>query len=152
MYTVGVPTLFPPDPLTGSKGASGSGCEPGAGDLPGGVWFGYVRQANASGIAFDLACFFFGDAAYVEGGADGVEVDDDYYVRNVNPTLRSVAVPSAATVHHIDATGDLGFMAVQFADWPPPGFSYIPCPGDFCGVWLYVNGGTVTEIVEQYVP
>ena len=29
---------------------------------------------------------------------------------------------------------------------------YIPCPGEFCSVWLYVNNGNVTEVLEQYLP
>ena len=38
-------------------------------------------------------------------------------------------------------------------EWPPDWErAYAECPGEFCGVWLYVNDGVVTEIVEQYVP
>lgn len=47
---------------------------------------------------------------------------------------------------------DQEFIVVPFADWPVDPTGYTPCPGDFCGVWLFVNGGEVTEILEQYVP
>jgi hypothetical protein len=47
---------------------------------------------------------------------------------------------------------DQQFLVLPFSDWPADPAGYTPCPGDFCGVWLYVNGGNVTEILEQYVP
>jgi hypothetical protein len=43
----------------------------------------------------------------------------------------------------------LTILPVAFGDWPtdPPG--YTPCPGEFCTIWLYVNGGEVTETLEH---
>lgn len=150
-YVVGAPGLYPLAPLPGSDGAGGSGCTPGAGPLPDGVWFGYVKAIGAASVDLDLACFYFGDIAYTEGAEDGEEVNNDYYVRNVNPTLRTVPVGVAATVYEIDA-GSVGFLTVPFADWPVDPAGYIACPSDWCGVWLFVNGDEVTEILEQYVP
>jgi hypothetical protein len=38
-------------------------------------------------------------------------------------------------------------------DWPDTGGTrYVPCPGDYCAAWVYVNGGVITELVEQYLP
>lgn len=146
-YEVGVPDLYPLTALPGSGGAGGSGCAPGAGPLPDGVWFGYVEAIGATSIEFDLACFYFGEIAYTEGAADGVEVANDWYVRNVNPTLRTVPVATGATVYELDA-GYVGFLTVPYPDWPadPAGLS----EWDF--FWLFVNGGEVTEILEQFVP
>ena len=150
-YVVGAPELYPLAPLPGSAGAGGSGCAPGSGPLPDGVWFGYVRAIGTASVDFDLACFYFGDIAYIEGAADGEEVNNDYYVRNVNPTLRTVPVATPATVHEIEATS-VGFLTVSFDDWPIDPTAYIACPSNWCGVWLFVNGGETTEILEQYVP
>ena len=72
-------------------------------------------------------------------------------MRNVNPTLRTVTVDASMPVYEISST-DSSFTAVPFADWPEDPAGYIACPSNWCGVWLYVNDGEVTEIVEQYVP
>jgi hypothetical protein len=110
-----------------------------------------VVAKSATEIDFDLACFYFGDIAYSEGAADGEEVNNDYYVRNVNPTLRTIAIAPTATVHEIDA-GSIGFLTVPFSGWPVDPSAYSSCPSNSCNVWLFVNGGEVTEILEQYTP
>ena len=150
-YVVGNPELYPLAPLPGSDGAGGSGCAPGAGSLPNGVWFGYVHARGATSVEFDLACFYFGDIAYTKGAEDGDEVNDDYYVRNQNSTTRTVPVQPDATVYEIDAMS-IGLVPVPFSAWPLDPAGYIACPSDWCGVWLFVNGGVTTEILEQYVP
>lgn len=150
-YVVEEPEVAPVTPLPGSEGASGSGCTPGTDTLPDGIWFGYVLARTPSDIDFDLACFYFGDIAYEKGAEDGVDVYNDYYVRDVNPTLRTVPIDGSVPVYEISA-GDISFDDVPFADWPVDPDGYIACPSDWCGVWLYVNAGSVTEIQEQYVP
>jgi hypothetical protein len=115
------------------------------------VWFGYVVAKSATDVDFDLACFYFGAIAYTEGAADGVEVNNDYYVRNVNPTLRTVPVASTATVYELDA-GYVGFLTVPFSGWPVDPSGGLSCPSTSCQVWLFVNGGEVTEILEQFTP
>jgi len=143
-------TLAPPLPLPGSEGASGSGCLAGSDPLRDGAWFGYVER-TANGIVFDLACFYFGDIAYTEGTKDGVAVANDYYIRNFVDLTWSFDIKSDVVVYSIDPATN-GFLEVPFADWPAHGGGYIPCPGDRCGVWIYLNGGRVTAIVEQFVP
>ena len=150
-YEVGVPEFYPLAALPGSGGAAGSGCSPGAGPLPDGVWFGYVVAKSAADIDFDLACFYFGDIAYTEGAADGEEVNNDYYVRNVNPALRTIPVAPSVPVYEIDA-GSIGYLNIPFSGWPVDPSAYISCPSNSCNVWLFVNGGNVTEILEQYTP
>jgi hypothetical protein len=119
--------------------------------LPDGVWFGYVLAKGSASVEFDLACFYFGDIAYTKGAEDGEEVNNDYYVRNQNPTTRTVPVETTATVYEIDATSTT-FVPVPFSAWPLDPTAYIACPSNWCGVWLFVNGGVTTEILEQYVP
>jgi len=143
--TLTPPDLAPPAALPGSGNANGSGCAPGAGPLPDGLWFGSVVGKGASSIDFDLACFFFGDIAYTEAAADGDEAFNDYYVRNQNPAIRTVPVAPGATVYNLD-DGSTHFSAFTFADWTPH-------PLDLTiGYWLAVNGGVVTEIMEQFTP
>jgi hypothetical protein len=150
-YVVGTPELYPLTPLPGSDGAGGSGCAPGAGQLPNGVWFGNVGAIGAASVDFDLACFYFGDIAYTEGAEDGEEINNDYYIRNANPALRTVPIATGAMVFEIDAAS-IGYLNIPFADWPADPAGYIACPSNWCGVWLFVNGGQVTEILEQYLP
>jgi hypothetical protein len=119
--------------------------------LPDGAWFGYVVAKSATEIDFDLACFYFGDIAYTEGAADGEEVTNDYYVRNANPTLRTIPVAPAVTVYELDA-GFVGFLTIPFSGWPVDPSAGLSCPSTSCQVWLFVNGGDVTEILEQFTP
>ncbi|MEA3511548.1 MAG: hypothetical protein U9R51_08950 [Actinomycetota bacterium] len=150
-YVVGTPELCPGAPRPGSGGAGGSGCSPGAGPLPDGVWFGFVDAIGATTIDFDLACLYTGDSAIAKGAEDGVEVDIDYYIRNNNPALRTVPVATTGAVYEIEAT-TIDFLTVAFADWPVDPAGSIACPSNWCGVWLFVNGGEATEILEQHSP
>lgn len=144
------PSFYPPESMSGDD-ASGSGCSPGAGSLPAGVWFGYVTAGNATSVQFDLACWYFGEIAWDVAATYGDTAENDYYVVNQNRALRSVPVTTGAIVHHIDPVS-IGLDPIPYPDWllGPPG--YLECPFGFCPLWLYVNDGEVTEIVEQYVP
>ena len=151
-YVVGTPTLGPPDPLPGSAGAPGSGCAPGAGELPDGIWFGYVVGRDGGSITFDLACMYFGDIAYEKGAEAGEEVANDYFISNVNPALRTVPVGSTVVFYEISAPQPDVVLTPTFAEWPVDSDAYLQCPSSWCGVWVYVNGGAVTEVMEQYFP
>lgn len=137
--------------LGGALDAAGSGCAPGAGPLPDGIWFGFPNAWTATSIDFDLACFYSGDAATAEAAARGEESPppNDYIITNDNPTLRAVPVAADAIGYRLN--NSIESIAVPFAD-------FITDPGDFqncfefCLMWLYVNDGEVTEIVSQYVP
>ncbi|MEN8040417.1 MAG: hypothetical protein ABFR95_02840 [Actinomycetota bacterium] len=134
-----------------TDGASGSGCSPGAGSLPSGVWFGYVTAGNPTSLQFDLACWYFGDLAWEIADTYGDTAENDYYIVNQNPTLRTVPVASGAVVHHIDPAS-IGHDPISYPDWLLEPAGYLTCPFDFCPLWLYVNDGEITEILEQYVP
>lgn len=151
-FRVGAPTLFPPEPLPGSDGANGSGCPPEA-DLPDGVWYGSAVAAGQDAIEFDPACFFFGEAAEAAAAEDGEEIYGPHFVRDRDAVTARLAVGGSVPVYTIDNSGQtLAFRVVDFADWPGDAGGYTPCPGPGCSVWLYVNDGTVTEILEQYLP
>jgi hypothetical protein len=132
--------------------ASGSGCTPGTEDLPDGEWFGYVDSAADDEIEFDLACWFSGDAAILATAEDGKESPppNDYYVRNVNPQLRSITIAADAQVAWLPNPGGPDLETISYAEWlggrDLRGVEFQP------GVWLTIEDGEVTEMTEQYVP
>jgi hypothetical protein len=133
--------------------AEGSGCTPGGAGLGDGVWFGFVDSANATAIEFDLACWFTGDAAALAAAEDGEESPppNDYYIRNVNPQLRTISVATGTDVFWLPDIGDPSTQTtVPYADWltgrTARGSGYQP------GVWLTIAGGEIVHIEEQYVP
>jgi hypothetical protein len=129
------------EPPLRDDGPSGSGCTPGAGELPDGWWYGTVTPPIASELSFDLACYFVGAAAEAEAARRGDEVNNDYYVVNDNPQSRTLPLASGATASCVE----LG-----------SGVQQVDCaPGDVDGewaVWLRVQAGEVDRIVEQYAP
>jgi hypothetical protein len=155
-YVLEDPGLFPPPVLSQSEGPSGSGCIPGSNTvIPDGIWYGYVLATTGTAVTFDMACWFWGDIAYVEGAKDGVEVNNDYYVRNQNPLTFQVPIGPGAAMwflsYYLSESGTFEPFPMSMADWPGPDEEW-PCPGEDCGVWLYINDGVITEAIEQYRP
>jgi hypothetical protein len=124
--------------LPGAGSNYGSGCSPGSNTLPDGIWFGDIAAADSNRVEFDLMCF-------APGEGPGT-------VTNSNPKLRTVSVASGAVAYHADSSQGIGWYPVPYMTWltltPDPGF----CPASGCPVWLYVNDGKVTEIVELLFP
>ncbi len=142
------PGLEPPSARAGSAGASGSGCAPGPGDLPDGLWFGFLADWTSATITLDLACLFWQDAAWAIAAERGDPADDDIYVVNDNPTLRTLGVSDAAVVWRLDSA--LTHRPYAFTSrWVRPG-DLMPCPS--CAVWVEVSGGQVTRIADQFFP
>jgi hypothetical protein len=139
-----------PDVFGADGDPHGSGCVVGGDVLPAGVWFGFAEAVGGGSIGFDLACFFTGDAAAAAATADGEEVMD-FYIRNQNPRVYTVPIAATAEVWYVDMITGPDPAPIPLASWPTADSS-VPCPGDHCAVWLYVNGGTATGIVEQYLP
>lgn len=151
-YEVDTSDFFP-DPFPGSSGgAHGSGCV--VADyvtLPDGVWFGFAEAVGGGAIDFDLACFFTGEAAMDAAGEDGTAAID-FYIRNNVTVTYHVSIAADARVWYIPMTAaDPTPVEIPLGAWPAPD-SFQECPSDHCAVWLYVNGGEVTGIVEQYLP
>ena len=145
------PADFFPDPLPGSDQAHGSGCVVPGGSmtLPDGIWFGYVTAFSPGMLTFDLACFWTGQVAEDKAAEDGEEAFD-FYIRNMNPTTRQVPLSGSAQVWYVPETVTMP-TAIPVTDWPTI-YSFLTCPADWCSVWLYINGGVVTHLVEQYLP
>jgi hypothetical protein len=135
---------FPPV-LGGSSDPHGSGCSPPGDVLPDGIWFGYAEALSAGVISFDLACYFTGAAAETASMAGDCDTEfGQYCVRNNNPKLFPVALAADVDQYYI-----VDGFPEPTSSWPVPG-SYLTCPGERCGVWLYVNGGVITEMWEMF--
>jgi len=152
-YAIETPSLGPPPVLPGSEGPNGSGCVPGSSTvIPDGVWFGFVLATTGTSVTFDMACWFWGELAETEAARDGEEALNNYYIRNQNPLLFEVPIGQDATMYWLDVgSGDFVPEPMPMAAWPGPDEAW-PCPGDLCGVWLYINDGVITEAIEQYRP
>lgn len=130
----------------------GSGCTPGEGPLPDGLWYGEVVGADPAGIEFDLACFFLGeeaDKAALEDGQAMVPVPNGYYVRNDDPTLRTADVPGTTQVLHYPTGDPAAGQVLDFAGW-----ARLVESGEvlLTGAWLTVDAGAVVGIEEQWTP
>ena len=105
-------------------------------------------------ITLDLIQFFTGDAATKAAAEDGEESPppNDYYIRNVNPRLRTLPVAADApiTVNVLaaqttgSATKDVSVTLAKLA-------SYFPNSGT-PPFWITVEQGQVTRIAQQYLP
>jgi hypothetical protein len=137
-------TIAPPN------GPTGSGCTPGdAVVLSEGEWYGVVVSTSPSGIEFDLACWFTGEAAVVAAAEDGAEPPpNDYYVRNENPQVRSLSVSGETEVIWYPTGDPSSEIMVTFADW----VEGANARGLFFDVWLEIIDGEVFRIREQWVP
>lgn len=118
----------------GERGELGSGCSPGSGDLPDGIWFGWIAETEPDGFGFDLACLWPGR---LEPGAS----NDATRVRRLSVTGDAmVYLESGETVHYDDWGGSLT-PAVN-----APGLD------DELAFWVFVNDGAVTELSEYPEP
>ncbi len=129
------------EPTYHEDAASGSGCAPGGDELPDGWWYGRLSGAPGDTLELDLACFYVGPAAEAEAASRGDEVNNDYYVVNDNPAVRTVPVAEDATASCVQLEAELEMVDCSpgevAADWT---------------VWVRVVGGQVDRIREQYLP
>ena len=105
-------------------------------------------------ITFDLIQFFTGEAATKAAAEDGKESPppNDYYIRNVNPRLRTLPVRSGApiTVNVLAAqtsgnsTKDVSVTLDELA-------GYFPNNGT-APFWITVEQGQVAKIAQQFLP
>ena len=102
-------------------------------------------------ITFDLIQFYWGDDATREAAKDHQESPppNDYYIRNVNPRLRTLPVGADAIItvnslgfgsqaDHPVTLGRLATLTRPHDHWPP--------------FWITVRHGQVVKIAQQWVP
>jgi hypothetical protein len=133
-----------PAPLPDSGGLLGSGCSPGSDTLPDGIWAGWIAARLAGQVDFDLACL--------------LPTPEEPGVSNQSTRLRTVPIAENAVVHAMKDDGHIG-TAVPYQTWqiaPVNRWCEAVMMAPFfpagCPVWVYVNGGAATEIVEFWLP
>jgi hypothetical protein len=110
-----------------------------------------VKQVDANGrtVTFDLVQWFDGDAATKAAAEDGEESPppNDYYIRNVNPRLRTLPITPDARLTLTGVTlgsGGAGATEVDLATVAAKGPDHL--------FWATVQGARIVALEEQYVP
>jgi hypothetical protein len=125
--------------------------------------FGSIRSVDAAGgtLVFDLEQFFSGDAADKAAQEDGVigpgeHVDNDVYIRNVNPMLRTVPISPDVDIELIQWSNCCDHTFSPTLERFAQGFPGPDPDEDFRGTaspyWLTVKDGAIVKIEEQYLP
>jgi hypothetical protein len=105
-------------------------------------------------ITFDLIQFFTGEAATKAAAEDGEESPppNDYYIRNVNPRLRTLPVAADAPITvNVLAAGSTGSSTKDVPVTLAKLATYFPNSGT-PPFWITVEQGQVTKIAQQYLP
>lgn len=129
--------------------------------MPEGTNFGFLVGVNVADgtIAIDLAELLTGDEAVVAAVEDGAidpaepAVDNDYYIRNRNPKVRTVTVDRFAPIRVLRSAGEpdlvgtsLGGLAEEYARTVALG-TEASMP-----VQVVVTAGVVTRIDQMFFP
>lgn len=125
-------------------------------DLADGRHPAYLRSLDTAELTVvaDVVQFLTGEAAEQAAKEDGAEVNNDYYVRNQNPLLRTlpVAVDATVVVNTLSAeetgssTQDHDVTLAKLAGYFANGTA------QHALFHLTLAAGVVTEIREQYLP
>lgn len=131
-------------------GPHGSGCTPSSEtSLPDGRWFGFAAETTDTSVAFDLACWFTGDARLAAAEEDGApEPLTDHYIRNNNELTRELPVADGATATFYLSGDPLSREQGDFAAWR----DVVVQRGDLFGVWVETSGGEIVTVEEQWTP
>lgn len=122
---------------------------------------GYITKVyktdNQYYLKIDYIQWFSGDAAIQAAQKDNGPgfrcCDNGYYIRNVNPLIRTFKITPTAVVQLATAFSDnpTGKKTISLAEFKrlidePQGKAYhVP-------FWIHLTGDNVTQIVEQYIP
>ncbi len=123
--------------------------ESGVSELEDGRHFGYwdtfdIGDTVAFG-EFDLAYFLTGAEAEAAAAERGDTVENDYYIVNENPKLRTLIAQGDTAVTVLVSQGGPDTTTTNVAD-----FAVDRHEGS--GFWVTIEDGIVTEIEEQFVP
>ncbi len=113
-------------------GSYGSGCAPGPGPLPDGLWFGFVAARHPDNIDFDLACLF-------------PDPEVDTRIVNESTTVRSVPVGRDVLVTELIPPDPVS-GGTTYRNWEA---AFCPMAGS-CPVWVRILHGKVIYIAEQF--
>jgi hypothetical protein len=106
-------------------------------------------------VTFDLIQLYFGDDAAREAAKDHQESPppNDYYIRNVNPRLRTLPVRSEATITvNTLAAGYTGSAIKNVSVSLPRLEKLLDVTGSSPPFWITVHHDQIVKIAEQYIP
>jgi hypothetical protein len=105
-------------------------------------------DAGRGTVTFDLVQWYFGEDAAREAAKDHQESPppNDYYVRNVNPKLRTLPTAAGATITVNNLLSTQQPMPVTLAKLATLTHDRSPV------FWITVRHGQVRKISEQWVP
>jgi len=104
---------------------------------------------GSGAIVVDVIQFLTGEAAKQASVADGNgdDVPNDYYIRNVNPRLRTLALAADANVTVLDAVDPARSVRADV-----PALANLVSHSPVTPYWLTVSGGRVVKVEQQYLP
>ena len=103
-------------------------------------------DAGRGTVTFDLVQVFRDEEAAREAAKDHLEADNDSYMRNVNPRLRTLPVGAGATITANQLAGSNQDIPVTLSK-----LSSLTRAGS--GVfWITVSGGQIVQVAQQWSP
>jgi hypothetical protein len=140
------------EPPADASPTASAGAESGA--LADGRHPAHLTKVNATGrtVTFDVIQFLTGAAAQQAAKEDGGgQADNDYWIRNVNPMLRTLPVAADVTITvnvlaaetSGDSTKDVPVTLTKLAAYDHLADAVF---------WLTVAAGKITKIAEQFLP
>jgi hypothetical protein len=103
-------------------------------------------DAGRGTVTFDLVQVFRDEEAAREAAKDHLEADNDSYMRNVNPRLRTLPVGAGATITANQLAGsnqDIPMTLSKLSSLTRAG------SGVF---WITVRGGQIVQVAQQWSP
>jgi hypothetical protein len=105
-------------------------------------------------ITVDLIQFYWGEDATREAAKDHQESPppNDYYIRNINPKLRTLTVTPAAVITTNTLTAGYTGSATKTIAVPLDRLRIVLLGRNSPPFWITVQHSKVTKIAEQYLP
>lgn len=112
-------------------------------------------EDGSTELTFDLGIFYEGAEAFEFAEENDIELQNDYYIDNDNPKLRTMPIDADAAIEYIPSgtccelqPGDLDAFAESVngsdqTDYPDPATTWW---------WATVSDGVITGLVQQYLP
>lgn len=131
-------------------------------ELEDGQYYAFIKQISfcevpEGEITFDMVEFLMGDAAVKAAKEEGFipkdadSIDNDYYVRNSNPKLRTLAMSEKPELKLLNVEGDLWqFAGYINGTWVQAGSDQHDVSHDL--FILTIKKGKVVKIETQYLP
>lgn len=133
--------------------------EPAGAVLADGRHFGFIKRVDTSApsLVFDLAYYLTGpaaDKAAQEAGVvgPGAEVENDYFIQNDNPRLRTLPVAREVEIEVLEQVGDPETSSKVSLDTFASYFRASGDPHADSGHWVTMRDGKVRRVEQQYSP